>query len=294
MTVVDGPILVMGATGRQGGATARELLKRGHQVHAFTRSLDTPAAQQLAADGASLVHGDLDDPDTVRQAMQDVAAVFSVQAITSGLDVEARQALTAVDAAHAAGVGHVVYSSVDGAERSSGVPHFESKWQVEQRLHELGIPTTVLRPVFFIDNFADHVAPQQVDGELVVRLALREDKPLQMIATADIGVFAADAIEQRDTHVGISIALAGDELTGSQIAAALQEASGMQTRFETQPIDEVRAFSSDMALMFEWINDLGYDHADIPALRRQHPGLRTLRDWLSESDWRPAARSISV
>jgi uncharacterized protein YbjT (DUF2867 family) len=293
MTKYDGPVLVLGATGQQGGAVARQLLERGHQVHALTRSPDTPAAQRLAEQGAILVEGDLDDAESIQRAIQGMPAVFSVQTITDGLDAEIRQGVAVGEAARDAGVTHLVYSSVDGAERRSGVPHFESKWEIEQQLEALKVPTTVLRPTFFIDNFAGPVAPQLVDGELIARLALRPDKPLQMIATRDIGVFAADAFEQPDTHIGTATPLAGDELTGPQIAEALQGGSGIPARFVTQPLDEIRAFSDDMALMFEWINGLGYDQADIPALRRQHPGLRTLSAWLEETSWRPAASATS-
>jgi len=288
MTKYDGPVLVLGATGNQGGAVARELLTRGHEVHAFTRQVDTAAAHELSTQGAKLVQGDLDVSESVLRAMQGVPAVFSVQTITGGLENEVRQGVAVADAAHDAGVGHLVYSSVDGAERASGVPHFGSKWEIEKHIEKLGLPVTVLRPVFFIDNFSGHVAPQVVDGELVFRLALRPDKPLQMIATADVGVFAANAFEDPNKHTGSSTSLAGDELTGAQIADVLQAATGIPARFETQPIDDIRAFSEDMALMFEWINDLGYDHADIGELRRQHPGLRTLAGWLDETNWRPA------
>jgi uncharacterized protein YbjT (DUF2867 family) len=283
------PILVLGATGRQGGAVARELLSRHREVWALTRSPASPAAQVLAERGARLVGGDLDDAASIRTAMSGAAAVFSVQThlTPAGVEGEVRQGKAVAEAAREAGITQLVYSSVDGAERRSGIPHFESRWEVEQHLQALEVPTTVLRPTAFMDNFATVQRPQTVDGKLLVRLALRPNKPLQMVATADIGVFAADAFERPEQHIGQAIALAGDELTGPQIAKLLQEAAAMPARFEQQPLEEIRGFSEDLALMSEWLNDFGYQ-ADIAALRQRHPELRTLRSWLNETAWQPS------
>ncbi|GAA4378948.1 NmrA/HSCARG family protein [Agromyces bauzanensis] len=283
------PILVIGATGQQGGAVARELLRGGHEVRALTRSPGSAAAQALARRGARLAEGDLDDAELISSAMAGAAAVFSVQTFMGpeGVTGEVSRGKRVAEAAAAVGVGHLVYSSVDGAERQSGVPHFESKWQIEQHLRMLGVPATVLRPTTFMDNFATVQRPQTVDGELLVRLAVRPTKPLQMVATADIGVFAADAFERPEQHIGKAIALAGDELTGPQIAQVFRETLAMPARYEQQPLDEIRGFSEDLALMSEWLNDFGYQ-ADIPALRRRHPELRRLRDWLTQTAWQPS------
>src|SRR4051794_773269 len=189
------PILVLGATGQQGGAVARALLHRGRPVRAFTRSPNSGAARALADLGATLVQGSLDDPESVMTAMRGVAGVFAVQTFMGpdGPAGEVRQGTTVSDAAKHADVPHVAYSSVDGAERGSGVPHFDSKWQIEQHRGPPELPLTVLRPTLFIDNFAPYQRPNLEDGELVVRLATPPAKPLQLDAVADIGRFAADA-----------------------------------------------------------------------------------------------------
>jgi uncharacterized protein YbjT (DUF2867 family) len=282
------PILVIGATGQQGGAVARELLRRGRAVWAFTRSPNSRAAQALAERGATLVQGDLDDPASIRAAMSGAKAVFSVQThlTPAGVEGEVRQGKAVAEAAREAGIAQLVYSSVDGAERRSGIPHFESRLEVEQHLQALGVPTTVLRPTMFMDNFATVQRPQAVEGKLLVRLALHPDKPVQMVATADIGVFAADAFERPEEHIGKAIALAGDELTGPQIAGVFHDVTGIPTRFKEQPLEEVRGFSQDLGLMFEWLNEYGY-RADIATLRDGHPALRTLRSWLQETAWQP-------
>jgi uncharacterized protein YbjT (DUF2867 family) len=287
MTQVDGPVLVIGSTGLQGGAVASELLRRGRGVHALTRIPGSAAARLLAEQGATVVHGDLDDTASIRRAMSGARAVFSVLTITRGPDVEVRQGKAVADAARHAGVEHVVYSSVDGAERGSRIPHFESKWAIEQHLQALEVPTTVLRPTAFMDNYRTVSRPALVDGTLVMASPLPPGRPLQMLAAADLGVFAADAFQQPDDHIGTAIALAGDELTGLEIAEAFADATGIPARYQQQPIEAVRSFSDDLARMYQWLDAFGYE-ADTTALRARHPGLRTLRHWLRETNWQPA------
>ncbi len=148
MARLDGSILVIGATGQQGGAVARELLKRGHEVRAMTRTPDSSAAGQLMRAGATVVRGDLDDPASIHGAMRGARAVFGVMTFMTpaGLDGEVRHGKAMAKAAKELGIRHVVYSSVDGAERDSGVPHFESKWEIEQHLRALEVPTTCCAP----------------------------------------------------------------------------------------------------------------------------------------------------
>jgi uncharacterized protein YbjT (DUF2867 family) len=287
MTEQADPILVVGATGQQGGAVARELLGRGREVHALTRAPDSLAAKQLAAQGAIVVQGDLDDLRSIRRAMSEVASVFSVQThlTPAGVEGEVRHGFVVAQAAKDVGVAHVVYSSVDGAERDSGIPHFESKRAIERRLQAFDVPTTILRPTMFMENLAAHARSQLVGEALVVRLGLRPEARLQMIATADIGSFAADAFQSPERYIGEALALAGDELTGAQIADAFHAVTGIAARYEQQPLEQIRAISADLALMWEWIDAFGYDRANIAALRASHAGLRTLPDWLEQTDW---------
>jgi len=128
-----------------------------------------------------------------------------------------------------------------------------------------------------------HARPETVAGTLVVRLPLPPGARVQMIAVADIAVFAADAFERPDEHIGQALALAGDELTGQEIAAAFQAATATPARYEELPLTALRAVSEDLVLMWEWIARFGYDQADIAALRGRHPDLRTLAGWLDET-----------
>jgi uncharacterized protein YbjT (DUF2867 family) len=276
--MADGVIVVFGGTGQQGGAVARELLRRGHPVRAMVR--DLAKAQPLADAGAELVRGDLDDPASLDAALAGAYGAFSVQTFAGpdGLAGEVRQGRAVADAAARAGIRHLVYSSVGGAERDSGIPHFESKYEVERHIAQLGLPATILRPVFFLDNFAG-MGPQPTDDGQVLTFALPPDVPLQLIATRDIGVFAAEAFEQPDRYLGTALEIAGDELTPTRIAEVFTEVTGVPTTFREQPVEQLRAFSAEMATMFAWFAEAGY-RADLPALRRTHPDLTTLDAWL--------------
>ncbi|MEU3838510.1 NmrA/HSCARG family protein [Streptomyces sp. NPDC028635] len=285
----EGTVLVIGATGLQGGATARELVRRGRPTAALVRDPASEGARALAASGVTLVAGDMDDEASLRAAMAGVHGVFSVQNFMTpkGLGGEVRQGRAVARAAKAAGVAHVVYSSVGGAERHSGVPHFESKRHIERYLEQLEVPATVLRPAFFMDNFAAH-GPRNVDGTLVVQLALKPHTRVQFVAVDDIGFFAAQAFDRPGEYLGRAVELAGDELTAEEVAAAFAARTGLPARFEELSLDEVAANpyipnAPEISLMFEWFQEHGY-RADIPSLRAEHPGLMTFATYLKGLD----------
>ncbi|WP_432082081.1 NmrA/HSCARG family protein [Streptomyces sp. WAC 04229] len=264
-------VLVIGATGNQGGATARELLSRGWNVRAMVRNPDKPEARELARRGAILVRGDMEDEASLRHAMTGVHGVFSVQALAyepATLAAEVRQGKAVADAAKATGIKHFVYSSVGGAERSTGIDHFESKAEIERHILTLGLPATVLRPVFFMNNLLHYA---DAAGERLMALPVKPDKPMQLIAGDDIGFFAAAAFDDPQRYLGRQIELAGDEITFTEVAAIYERVTGVPTRLEALPIEE---------RMFEWFAEEGYQ-ADIPALRRLHPALMPFEGFLS-------------
>jgi uncharacterized protein YbjT (DUF2867 family) len=278
MSNSDKIILVTGATGQQGGATARHLLEQGWRVRALVRDPNTAAAQALSAKGAELVQGDLDNRSSLDRALTGVYGVFSVQTFMGpeGPVGEARQGKALANAAKAAGVQHFVYSSVGGADRKSGLPHFESKWQIEQHVRELGLPATILRPVFFMENLR---SPWMGPRDGVLAVALRPTTSLQMIAVDDIGAFAALAFARPAEFMGKAIEIAGDAQTGPQVAETMARVTGQPVRFVELPLEQVRSFNTEMADMMAWFNDHGYN-ADIPALRKLLPGLLTFEQFL--------------
>jgi uncharacterized protein YbjT (DUF2867 family) len=288
----DDAVLVIGATGRQGSAAARALLARGRPVHALVRDPRGPAARELLGTGARLVAGDLDDPESLRSAMIAVSGVFLVltpmtgpKVTATGVAAEERRGLAVADLAARTGIRHLVYSSVAGADQHTGVPHIESKGRIEAYLRGLGLPVTVLRPVFFMENFTSHTRPVVTNGELVVSLALHPDTALQLVATRDVGEFAAMAFDRPETFIGRSIVVAGDDLPAAVIAERLGRARGLPARFQRVPFERVHAFDPEVASMFEWFDSGKGERADLPALRALHPDLYTVDTWARAVEW---------
>ncbi|MFD4996110.1 NmrA/HSCARG family protein [Streptomyces buecherae] len=263
-------VLVTGATGNQGGATARALLARGRTVRALVRDPDKPAALALRELGAELVRGDLNDVGSLRAAMAGVDGVFSVQPLAyepETLATEVRQGKAVADAARETGVAHLVYSSVGGAERHTGIGHFETKAEIERHILALGLPATILRPVFFMDNLL-HYADAR--GDRVLELPVRPERPMQMIASEDVARFVDAAFTDPDRYLGRQLEIAGDELTFTDVARVYERVTGTPTRLAPLPIEE---------RMFAWFAEEGY-RADIPSLRALQPELLTFEEFL--------------
>jgi uncharacterized protein YbjT (DUF2867 family) len=282
-------VLVTGATGKQGGALARLLLKRGHRVLGFVRSPDSPPARDLEQRGAELVPGDFDDPDSLERAMRGADAVFAMatpfQSGGSGLEDEVRHGRHLIDAAKLARVRHFLYSSVAGSDQNTGIPHFETKHVVEEHLRRSGLPYTIVAPVFFMENFLGPAFAQRLH-EGVLSLALPPHRGLQMIPVADIAAFCTRVLEWPEELFGRRIEVASDEVTGEQAAALISYVSGHKLRYEEAPLEAIRSHSEDMGRMFEWFQRDGY-HADISLLRRDFPevGWHTFEDWARVQDW---------
>ena len=282
---VDGIVAVVGATGRQGGAAARALLGARVSVRALVRDPAKPAAQALASAGAQLVIADFDDPATLRAAFDGVSRVFAMTTMDSGRGTagETADGVAIADAAKAASVGHLVYTSVGGAERHTGIPHFESKRRVEEHIESIGIPATFVRPTFFYQNLlAQPPAPE--DGTIVVRLPLPDGIPLQMVAVEDIGVVAAAAVIDPGRVLGGAVEIAGDELTGSQIAATFGRQARLPARFESLPLEA--AGDDDLRAMFAWFAKPPAYQADRAVTAQLDPQVQTFQQWLARH-WTP-------
>ena len=279
-------VLVTGATGNQGGAVARALLEGGHRVRALTRSLESPKAKKLKEIGAELAQGEFDDPASLKRAAERVDAVFAMGTpFGGGVDIEVKQAKGLADAAKAAGVKHLVYSSVSDADRKTGIPHFDSKYEVEKHITTLGIPYTIIAPVFFMDNFFfPHILNGIKQGTLGQQMPA--DRPLQVIPLEEIGRFASLVIDRGEPFYGKRINIASDKLSGNDMAAALAEVTGREVSYKELPLEELRAQSDDMARMYDWFNRVGYS-VDLKTLRKSYPEIkwRTFREWAKAQKW---------
>lgn len=279
-------ILVTGATGQQGGAVARELLARGHRISAMTRTPHGERARELEALGATVVEGNLDNPASLRRALDGAWGVFAVQNTwEAGVEQEEQQGKRIAELARKGGVQHFVYTSVASAHRRTGIPHFENKWRVEETLRALNFPShVIIRPVFFMENFlAPGFKPGIDQGKLSV--GIRPDTRLQMIAVTDIGKYGALAFEEHGKLNRREIDIAGDERTMPEAAETFSTAAGKTIVFEQVPIEDVRAFSADFASMLEWFDRVGYN-VDIRA-NAERFGIKptSLAEWAARVNW---------
>jgi uncharacterized protein YbjT (DUF2867 family) len=290
----DRVVLVTGATGRQGGAVIRHMLLKGWKLRALTRKTNNNAAQELARSGVELVQGDLEDPSSLSRAVQGAYGVYSVQDFWAvGAKREVQQGKNIADAAKEANVQHFVYSSVGGAERNTGIPHWESKWEVEKHIRALGLPATMIRPAAFMETYyIDQVEIGILKGKLAD--PVRGDKPYQTIATDDIGAFVALAFERPSEFIGKELEIAGSELTNVEAAKVFSAVLGKPVKFQKLPLPLVRLIlGREFYVMFRWFNEAGCK-ADIAGLRRQYPEihLHTLEQWLRKEGWHKRARRV--
>lgn len=281
-------IAVTGATGQQGNAVALRLLADGWKVRALTRDTTKPAARALASKGAEIVPGDMENRSQLEAAFHGAYGVFSVQNFwlpNVGFEGEVRQGKKLADAAKAAGIQHLVYSSVGASYRGAGQRHFESKWIIEQYIHSLGIPFTILRPAAFMENY-ERSRAQIVNGTYVGR-GLRPEKGVQNIAVEDIAVFVTLAFADPKQYLGKTIELSGDELTEAQIAETFSRVIGRPVKLARPVTGQGWMSEDEVKANFAFFNGEGYD-ADIPALRKIHPGLLTLEQYLRKNGWENA------
>lgn len=278
-------VLVAGATGRQGGAVAHALLAAGHHVRALTRNLAHPSAERLMRRGARLAWASFDNAEIIEESAQNVDAIFAMTSpFESGTDAEIRHGVLLADVAKRVGVKHLVYSSTEAASQRTGVAHFDSKYEVEQYIRAIGVPYTIVAPVFFMENFVtrrylDHFRDNRLP------MPLGASKKLQQVAIADIGRFVTLVLERGAALQGKRIAIASDELTGIETAATLARVVGRPIVYEEQSPSAVAEYDKVLGATFEWIagNESG---ADVAELRKQFDiGWHTLDGWAKQQDW---------
>ncbi|MEK5056917.1 hypothetical protein BK126_18675 [Paenibacillus sp. FSL H7-0326] len=273
-------ILVIGATGQQGGAATRQLLEDGWQVRALTRDPSSLTAKIIAQAGAQLFQGDMENRNSLDEAMRGVYGVFSVQPpewnpSDAATEKELRMGKNVADAAKAAQVRHFVYSSVSGADKQARFRYL-AKWEIEKYIKKLGLPATILRPSSFMENYANSLFGIQ-NGTLTE--AIKPDIPVKLIAVEDIGVFVKISFRHPDVFLGKTIEIAGDALTPPNIAAAIAKATGRSISYVHLSIETVRKNNETLADLYEWLNGEGYE-VDIKLLRNLHPKLMNFEDWV--------------
>jgi uncharacterized protein YbjT (DUF2867 family) len=276
-------VVITESTGKQGGAVARGLLERGHKVRAVTRDTNSSQAKSLASAGATLVAASLEDTAALTQALEGATSLFAVTTPSGGTDAETRQGVAAADAAKAAGV-HLVFTSVGSANRQTGIPHFDSKYEVEKHIAKVGVGATILAPVAFMENLY-FIKEQLAKG--IYAAPLPTARALAQVAVADIGAVAVRVLEDAGRFTGKRFDLASDELTGNEAMAILARVTGRLLSYYQVPLDVIRQrMGEDAVKMYEWFDRVGFA-VDRAALRREFPDVtfHDFESWTKTQNW---------
>ena len=277
-------VVVTGSTGKQGGAVARGLLEAGHKVRAVTRDPNSSQAKSLANAGATLVAASLEDTAAITKALEGATSLFAMTTpFGGGTDAETRQGVAAAEAAKAAGV-HLVFTSVGSANRQTGIPHFDSKYEVEKHITKVGVRSTILAPVAFMENLyftKEHLAKG------IYATALPPARAHAQVAVADIGEVAVRVLEDAGRFAGKRFDLASDELTGNEALAILSRVTGRPFTYYQIPLDVIRQrMGEDAVRMYDWFDRIGFA-VDRAALRREFPDVlfHDFESWAKTQDW---------
>jgi uncharacterized protein YbjT (DUF2867 family) len=281
-------ILVTGATGRQGGAVLRHLRQKGFPVRAFTRDPASAKARALVGQGTEVVHGDLDDPASITRALDGVYGVYSVQNWReNGLEAEVRRGKNVADAAKRSRISHLVYSSVAGADEGREVPHFASKLEVEEYIRRTGLPFTIVRPVYFMENW---LAMRESIANGTIEQPLKPETNMQMVAVDDIGGLVANVFEHTGKWQEKVFELAGDQRSVGDVAQQFSRRLGREVSYVQIPWEQYEQKAGpESTKMLRWFEEKGH-HADIAAARQAVPALHSFDAWLN-SAWQEASRA---
>lgn len=273
-------ILVIGVTGSQGRAVARHLLAGGMKVRGLTRNPGSASARALASAGVTLHRGDLDLPSSVETAMQGAHGVYLVtEFFQNGIPAEIRQGTMVADLCAKLRVSHLVHASVGGADRATGVPHFESKREIERYIRSLGIPATFLRPTIFMEDLTEKKYFPPASWGMMPKL-IGPDRPVKWISVDDIGAAAAAAFTRRDEVLGAAIPLVGDARSMAESRAIFSRIHGKNPFALPMPTFLFRRLvSEELVLMWTWLAAHAMD-GDVATTRTLVPGVKDMETWL--------------
>lgn len=303
-------IAVIGATGAQGGGLVRSIVSEEDSpfaARALTRNINSVKAKELAALGAEVVAVDLDDPQGLKDAFSGAHGAFCVTFFWEHFspDKEGAHVRAMAQAAKDVGLAHVIWSTLEDTRKlvplsddrmptlmeKYKVPHFDSKGQVDHVFTHLGLPTTFLLTSFYWDNLIHFgMGPKPgPDGNLAITLPM-DDKKLPGIAAEDIGKCAHGIFKRGDEFVGKTIGIAGEHLTGSQMADELAKAMGREVRYNAVPPEVYRGFgfpgAEDLGNMFQYKRDFEEEFCgarDLDVSRSLNPSLQGFGEWLARN-----------
>ena len=286
-------ILVVGASGMQGGAVARHLLKRGtFRVRCMTRRPDSGPARRLRHEGAEVLHADLDDPPTLRRAMQGCTGVFGVTNFWEAYFREYDQGVNLIDAAAESGIEHVVLSTLPSAQKISNgaipVPHFEMKAQIEKYARKRHVPFTFVHVAFYFENFINYFPPQKQNGGTYTFGFPLAGTALASLAVEDTGGVVTAILEKRSEFLGQTVEIVGDQMPAAQFAHIMSRVLGLRVTYHHIPREIYAAMefpgARELADMFEFLRIfLPNRSAEIAQCRQLHPAMQTFEPWLQRN-----------
>ena len=246
-------VFITGITGNQGGAVAKHCLKLGHKIIGLTRNTNSEKAKFWEASGVQLVAGTLNDPTSYQSVLEAIDTTFLMQSLQKKED-EIKEGKTFIKAVANCPSVHLVYSSVLGSDLNTGVPHFDSKWELEKFINNKKINATILRPASFYEN---HLHPQVSKSILKGKYVtpLNNDCIQQLIGVDDIGKIAAQVISHPDKYTGQVIAMATDQYNIGDIPGVFAKALNKPVKYSKLPGLLTRIFmGKDLYLMFKYMN----------------------------------------
>ncbi len=303
-------IAVVGATGAQGGGLIRAILSdkgAGFAARALTRNVNSDKAKALAQQGVEVVAADLDNVESVKKAFEGAYGAFCLTNFWEHFSAEKEiaQAKNMAQAAKQAGVQHVIWSTLEDTRKwvplsdnrmptlhgKYKVPHFDGKGEADQVFGQAGAPTTLLLTLFYWDNMIYFgMGPKKgPDGKLAITMPMG-DKKLPGIAAEDIGKCALGIFKKGREYIGKTVGIAGEHLTGAQMAAALTKALGREVRYNDVPPEVYRSFgfpgADDLGNMFQVKRDFNDDFCaarNLAVSRALNPELQTFDQWLGQA-----------
>lgn len=276
-------IFVTGATGKQGGATIRHLLQCGFAIKAFTRNKESESAQWLRQANVEIIEGNLNEPCTYTDHLNNVHGIFAVLDFKQGPKKETEQGYDIVTAAKEKKIAHFLYSSVIGADANTGIPHWESKNKIENLLKQSGVHHTIIRPCYFMENFLlPQVKSRLLKGKLV--MPLHKKKVQQYMSTEDVGRIAAIIFSDPQRYMGKTITLAAEQMDGIMLAEHFSTAFNRPVKYQQLPGIITRlVMGKDLYKMFNWIDQ--HDAVfvkDLEAFKNEFPGMLSLDEWIRQ------------
>ncbi len=274
-------IFVTGATGNQGGATLRNLLSKGFHVKALVRNPLASATKLIAHENLEIIKGDLDDPASYCEHLKNIDGVFCNLIFSEGVNKEIRQGFDLINCSKEKNVAHFLYSSVIGCDLPTGIPHWESKFKIENQIKASGIGYTIIRPASLYENLLiPDVKKRILKGKLV--LPTRKNKIQQFISSADVGKVATTVFSNPEKYKGITLTLAAEQMDGEQLAVLFAKVMEKEIKFQQLPMFITRlVMGSKLAKMFRWINNNDALFVkDISALKKEFPEMMSFEEWI--------------